>query len=162
MNCLAGKAISRAGTGQRTRASPHPRGEWQMLLALEKMANQSGRLVVALQVPTYCLHVWWTILALLWEPAWPLLESSHLLLSFLWWFITMVIWFLHKTFGPRHRGIRPSQQVSHNPCVCRAFGHDLQWTRGYIWFRYKTPSIFLYKSSTDLLTPLPPRFRTRP
>ncbi len=70
--------------------------------------------------------------------------------------ITMFIWFLHNTFGPRNRGITPLRANWHKPCGYWVLSHPQGLGRCDIWFLYNTPGILLYRSSTGLLTPLPP------
>lgn len=74
--------------------------------------------------------------------------------------LTMFIWFLHNTFRSRYRNINPLWHFACKARIHKSAGCFLQGSRGNIWFLYNTPSFLLYKSSTGLLTPLPPRLRT--
>lgn len=70
--------------------------------------------------------------------------------------LTMLIWFLHKTYGPRNCDITPRRPNRRNSLHCTRLGRLQRLLRDDIWFLYKTPTVLLYKSSTRLLTPLPP------
>ena len=72
----------------------------------------------------------------------------------------MVIWFLHNNYGPRCCGIIWQYSNDHKPCNFKPLRRLQRLGLGDMRFLYNTPVILLYKSSTRLLTPLPPRLST--
>ncbi|MFC1601332.1 heparinase II/III-family protein [Candidatus Sumerlaeota bacterium] len=68
---------------------------------------------------------------------------------------TLVIWFLHNTFGPRHRGIRPRRPFSHKGRIHRASDCLACESRGPL--RAKDSAFFGF-ATQELFAPIGPDY----